>query len=268
MTISATTKNGNGAGGCQENFEDHGVACGDEDDDQCDHPDSCDGGGLCSDNLEGDGTPCNDEDVCTGQDACLTGVCVGTPIPETPIVESEGGRYISVSPRPAGSVAPVALRLTSPDWPCLTKYITLNGLLASDPVSLLPDDWGTVFVNGPDIVPGSTYGVVAECGAFASSPGSATTAIWGDTVGFFTGTEWTPPDGVVNVSTDIVAILDSFAQLPSAPAIYRVDLIGIGPLGIECGPDQGIHILEVVAALDAFQGFSYEQTTGCPPPCP
>ena len=180
-------------GDCAHPPSPEGSACGDPADTECDNPDSCDGGGLCNDNLEGDGTPCNDEDVCTVQDACLTGVCVGTPIPETPIVESEGGRYISVSPRPAGSVAPVALRLTSPDWPCLTKYVKLNGLLASDPVSLLPDDWGTVFVNGPDIVPGSTYSVVAECGAFASSPSSATTAIWGDTVGFFTGTEWTPP---------------------------------------------------------------------------
>lgn len=257
-----------GAGGCQKNFEDFGVACGDEDDDQCDHPDSCDGGGLCSDNLALDGTPCNDEDVCTGQDACQTGVCVGTPIPEAPIVESEGGRYVSVTPRPAGSVAPVALRLTSPDWPCLTKYIKLNGLLASDPVSLLPDDWGTVFANGPDIVPGSTYSVVAECGAFVSSPGSATTAIWGDTVGFFTGTGWTPPDGVVNILGDVVAILDKFQGLGGDLPIYWVDLVGVGPLGIECGPDHVIHIFDVVAGLDAFQGFSYEQTTRCPPPCP
>ena len=194
-------------------------------------------------------------------------MCVGAPIPQAPLVASLGSRYISVTPQPAGSVAPVALRLTSPDWPCLDKYINTSGLLVTSPFSQVPDAWGTVVVHGADIIPSSTYTIVAECGVYASTTGSAATALWADTVGFYTGTEWTPPDGVVDV-IDVMAILDKFQNLATAPPIEWVDLVGVGPTGIGCDPDQLIDILDAMVAVDAFQGVSYGDSTRCPVPCP
>ena len=44
-----------------------------------------------------------DGDVCTGDDACLTGACDGTPIPEAPVVTGLGAISIDVTPQPPGS---------------------------------------------------------------------------------------------------------------------------------------------------------------------
>lgn len=110
-------------GQCQDNFEPFGVSCGDPSDDQCDHPDECDGVGACDANLEPNGTECDDGDICTGDDACLDGECVGIPIPEPPLVVPEGPRWIGITPLPSGSVAPVALRVTSPTWDCVDNYL-------------------------------------------------------------------------------------------------------------------------------------------------
>jgi hypothetical protein len=48
---------------------------------------------------------------------------VGTPIPEAPILATEGSRWLGISPRPAGDVPPIALHVTSPDWTCLDQYV-------------------------------------------------------------------------------------------------------------------------------------------------
>ena len=153
----------------------------------------------------------------------------------------------------------------------MAKYVNRDGLLVADPVFQFPDVWGTIAVRGRDIVPSATYTVEAKvgpkCRAFMSAPASDTTVLWGDTVGFFTGTEWTPPDGVVDI-LDVLGILDKFRNLPTALPIYQVDLIGINAQGIACGLDQRINILEAVVALDAIAGSTYVQSTNCPVPCP
>ena len=182
--------------------------------------------------------------------------CAGEPIPTTPNVTALGSRYLSVSAEPAGSAAPVALRLTSPTWTCLDKYLRPDGQLVDIPVSQLPADWGEVFVTGLEIAPSSDYVIVAECGSFQSPPGTDTTARWGDTVGFFNGTVWTPLDGFVDI-TDILAILEGFSHTAIAPQTERIDLD-------PCIPDGSIDIADALRAVDAFQGLSYP----CPIPCP
>jgi len=249
-----------GDGLCLDNYESLGFACGDPSDSQCDHPDTCDGGGSCGDNLEPDGTSCDDGDVCTGEDQCQTGLCGGTAIPEAPLVDSEGPRYISVAAQPAGSVAPVALKVTSPTWTCLSRYVDADGLLVADPVYQLPDEWGTIIVQGPDIVPSSTYNVVAECGTYVSPVGSASTALWGDIVGPFDGTEWTAPDGRVDV-LDMTAVVEGFEHHAHAPEEWRTDLW-------PCTPDDRIDVMDMTMVTDAFQGVGYFESTGCPVPCP
>lgn len=249
-----------GVGACLPNYEVQGAACGNPDDTQCDNPDICDDTGLCDDNFEVDGAPCNDENVCTEDDVCDTGLCVGTPIPQAPVVVSEGPRHLAVTPQPVGSVAPVALLVTSPDWTCVSKYVQADGLLDPNPVFQLPDEWDTVVVQSPDLVPSSTYDVVAECGTYTSALGSATTAIFGDIVGEATAGEWGPPDGRVDV-LDLTAIVEAFRHLPTAPGQERSDLW-------PCTPDGVIDVLDMTMVADAFQGYSYWDTTGCPVPCP
>jgi hypothetical protein len=245
-----------GAGTCEANYEPPGVPCGDPGDSQCDHPDECDGSGACDANLEPDGTTCDDEDICTGDDACLSGVCVGEPIPEAPIVEGVGGRRIQVTPQPPGTPAPVALHLTSPDWTCLDLYISAAGTLGATPVYQIPDDWGTIMVLDEDIVPSSTYVVEAECGTFVSAPGSGTTALWGDVAGEFLVDEWTPPNGVVDFN-DITATVDGFKHLTTAPPEEWIDIY-------PCTPEGVIDFMDIATVTDAFKGYPYP----CASPCP
>jgi hypothetical protein len=42
---------------------------------------------------------------------------------DAPIVEAAGPRYIAITPQPVDYPAPVSFRITSPDWPCLDKYV-------------------------------------------------------------------------------------------------------------------------------------------------
>ncbi len=153
------------------------------------------------------------------------------------MVTGLGAISIDVTPQPPGSPAPVALRVTSPDWPCIDKYIAADGSLVDAPVIQLPDDWGTINVPGPEIVPSSEYVVVAECGIYTSDPGSGETWLWGDhdqsgvvdfrdislSVDFFTGDFIAPlaqmdiapcpPDGVGDFR-DIAQTVDAFLELP------------------------------------------------------
>ena len=187
-----------------------------------------------------------------------------------PIVEAAGPRHVSVTPLPHVFPTEQAIRVTSPDWPCLDKYLSTSGEFVEEPEYAASGSWGTVIFND-GAIPGSTYVVDAEIrGAFA--PGgtvtaSASTSVWGDVVGTFDGEAWTPPDSIVTI-LDAVAILDRFANLPTAPPVRHVDLIGMDNHGIDCIPDQVIHIIDIVMSLAAFQGLDFEQTTGCARPCP
>jgi|GEM_PF-970110 len=92
-------------------------------------------GGVCQfpANCADDGEPCNGDEFCdvggTGQcehtgDPC-PGICVpgqGCPC-GAPLVESAGSRYIAITPQPEDGPTPTAFVVTSPDWPCMTKYV-------------------------------------------------------------------------------------------------------------------------------------------------
>jgi hypothetical protein len=245
-----------GLGACDPRYEPVTTPCGDPSDDQCDNPDHCDGAGDCDPNYEIDETPCDDGDICTGDDVCLTGVCIGTPIPVAPIVESQGCRNVYVTPEPAGAPSPVALLLTSPDWTCLSLYIGADGSLGTTPVFQVPDDWGTLIITGPEIVPSSTYEIVAECGTYTSPAGSDTTWPWGDVAGPWDGEGWAPGDGIVDV-TDFTAIVEAFRHLETAPPQAWTDIY-------PCTPDGIIDVLDMTYVVDAFKGLPYP----CDGPCP
>lgn len=73
----------NGAGVCLDNFEPINTPCGNDASNACTAPDSCNGTGLCRANNSPDNTVCNDSNPCTLTDRCQSGVCVGTGTPCT-----------------------------------------------------------------------------------------------------------------------------------------------------------------------------------------
>ncbi|MCH8147115.1 MAG: hypothetical protein IH987_03865 [Planctomycetes bacterium] len=239
-----------GVGLCLDNFELVGVSCGNPFDDQCDNPDICDGVGECDPNFEPTGTPCDDSDICTADDTCSLGTCAGTAIPTAPLVVTQAPKALHVTPQPPASVAPVALRLTSPDWPCLDKFIDAEGSLVDTPVVQLPADWATVIVRGEAIVPSTLYEVVAECGSFVSPVGSDSTCLWADV----------NCNGITNINDAFFIILGFQAIIPPELTFEALD---IWP----CEPNRIINFVDVQRAILAFQGQSYAET-GCPVPCP
>jgi MYXO-CTERM domain-containing protein len=52
-----------------------GTSCGDDSDDDCRNPDTCDGAGACQSNDESDGTACTDDGVECTSDLCQSGAC-------------------------------------------------------------------------------------------------------------------------------------------------------------------------------------------------
>lgn len=242
------TCDGNGV--CLDNFRREGFPCGDPTSNQCDNPDSCDGSGACLSNYEPTGTPCDDGDICTEDDECDVGLCAGTPVPASPVLGNLGPKAFKVTAQPPGSPVPVALHVTSPTWPCLSKYVQANGTLDNNPVFQTPNQWGIKIIKGALVVPGSTYRVVAECGAFASAQASISTCPWGDV----------DCNQVVNF-TDIQYLLLAF-QGNFGPGIPFAAM-DIDP----CTPQGVINFTDIQRDVLAFQGQTYAQT-GCPVPCP
>lgn len=170
-----------GIGFCLDNHENAGFECGNPAVTQCDLFDICDAFGNCTDNPVTEGIECDDGDPFTANDTCDgAGSCAGLLIPEASEVIGFGPRNISVTPLPADSPVPVALRISSPDWPCLLKFVDVNGSLVLDPVFQTPAEWSTINLQGPDIVPDTTYVVETIFGVLVGPPGFGSTSLWGD----------------------------------------------------------------------------------------
>jgi len=238
---------------CTEDFCDIGVCihpnepadtpCGDPSDSQCDHPDTCDAFGFCKSNPEPDDTPCDDGNVCTWPDTCQGGVC-DTPFP-APTVARNGPRSFRVTAEFAAPGVAQALLVTSPQYPCLAKYIGADGLLTDTPVFQTPAMWGTVEAWGREVVPSSIYRVAVECGGDLSPNGSVAMAMWGDANN----------DNGVGV-LDVFCILDGYAA-DFTDCSFRQD--DIHP----CVPNGIINIFDVFSVLDGFSGTPYP----CAAPC-
>ena len=98
----------------------------------------------------------------------------------------------------------------------------------------------TVHLFGEAILPGATYAVqtVHEgCGVDDdiqfSEPLAASTGAWGDVAGLFDvqNGKWQEPDGRVDVTTDIVALLDKFANRSGGPITAAADVAPATPDG-------------------------------------
>jgi hypothetical protein len=176
--------------------------------------------------------------------------------PQFLAVAAEGSRYVKITPPNAAD--PVALHISSPEYPCVSKYVTANGTVADDPVLRSPVDWGQVMAYGSVIVPEVEYVVQPEdeFGAFVGAAESVVTDLWGDLVGTFADGAWTQPNGIVDFE-DISAIVDRFKGEPSAPSVERCGIAPQTPNGIVDFEDIG-HV------VDAFRGVGYPFGLPCP----
>ncbi len=232
-------------GVCDHPNKPPGTACGDGQDTQCDNPDTCDGTGGCLENKEPDGLFCDDSNVCTEPDACDDGQCVGPFIPEAPIVSTLGPRRLEVTAQPAGSDIPQALRVTSPDYPCLLQYVSATGELVGAPVFQTPIVWGTLTVTGAALVPSSEYHIAAECNGELSAAGVGLTSGWGDL----------DANGTVNLD-DLFCILNAFVDDFSTCSMADAD---IHP----CTPNGTINLNDLFYILGAF----LDEEFPCASPC-
>ncbi len=135
-------------------------------------------------------------------------------------------------------------------------------------------DWGTlgtIHLWGEGVIGGAIYRLQAiSCADDPddenrySDPLNAATPKWGDCCGPFQG-GWTGPDGDVDVTTDVVAVLDKFSNRPTAPIKARADVIGdVDP---RVNLDLKINITDVSRVLDAFRSLPYPFSPSAATPC-
>lgn len=183
----------------------------------------------------------------------------------SPLVVADGPRYVRVTVSQQDSaLVGILVSGDSGELACGDKYIDFDTQtqLAEHGIMRLVDnavfrsaiDWGTVHVRGWQIMPGMSYKIYTNCGTESlpvfSEPVSVTTTRWGDIVGQYGQTGWTPPDGVVNISSDAVACVDAFKGLSTAPLTECADLEPEIP-------DYVINITDIMMVVDAFKGFLY-----------
>ncbi len=216
---------------------------------------------------------CDDNLYCNGAETCVSGSCVpgsnpctsGTCyeegelcVPNTctaPMVESQGCRYLKVTPSP--SSGPVAIivygAMNDPQVECVERYVQADGRLGVFPVFQTPATWGTINVRGAQIFPNKTYEVVQDCGAeglaVLSSGVFSTTWKFGDTAN----------NGIINLD-DILCVLNgfggSFNTMPSFCKKPGVDLVG-------CTPNYVIDLDDILAVLNAFSGGQLNCSIPC-----
>ena len=142
--------------------------------------------------------------------------------------------------------------------------------LQCDPVYLDWSTFGTIHLFHEFIAPQADYSVQAIDGTCntadeASYSGGllVTMNIWGDMGGPYNAAEgeWEAPDGRVDITIDVTAVLDKFRNLATAPTKARAE---IEPSVI----DMVINISDVTFVLNAFGGSPYPFTPSTTNPCP
>ncbi len=122
-------------------------------------------------------------------------------------------------------------------------------------------DWapfGVVQVYHDDIIPGASYTIEyfdeGDPPTLAAdvAPLVLRTSRWGDVVGPYdpVGGFWTPPDGRVDVPTDVLAMVQTFVSSPGFPRKVRIDLE-------PAFPDGRVFISDIMWGVSAFQGLPY-----------
>jgi hypothetical protein len=152
---------------------------------------------------------------------------------------AQGERYLQIDPN--YGAGKFALRLSSPDFPCLDKFVTPDGELVDSPVYHVAAEWPTVLLTGAEIVPNAEYAVQAEyLGGGVSTAVSATTRDFGDVI---------DPSDVVSF-LDISAVVSRYQGLPGSLPMERCDLAPEVPDGM-------VDFFDISASVDGFRGLDY-----------
>ena len=162
---------------------------------------------------------------------------------ESVTVNAPSPRYLSITP--SAGIDSIALWLTGdpldPAVSCVSLYVQPDGTLGVDPVFLLPEEWGTVYVRDGLITPRGAFRVEAEVfdagdPPVRSTPSSARAAAWGDL----------NEDALVD-GRDLLIFVDAY--LGNKP-YWRGDL---------CPeiPDASVDGDDLLYWIDAFYGESY-----------
>jgi hypothetical protein len=229
---------------------DDGDACTDDlcnPDGTVDHVENYVVGAECCNPTSGEIAPIDDGSDCT-LDSCDSETGLVEHRLPAPDVADEGARSLAVTPQTCTDT--VAILIESPDHPCLSLYVDVDGTLVASPVMQTPAEWGTVHVGGEQIVPDSTYTARCECpSATVAEEAAGLTFRWGDVDG----------NTVVNLS-DVMLIVAAFQGDYSEVTREAADLD-------PCTPNGVINLDDIMSAVGAFQGEIYADT-GCPMPCP
>jgi hypothetical protein len=128
---------------------------------------------------------------------------------------------------------------------------------------------GLIHVADDEIIPGAIYDVqVINClcdggnEANYCEPLAIRTPRWGDLVKDCTTVPCGAPDGIVNITADVTAVLDKFKNLPNCVIKSRADLE-------PSVPDWLVNITDVTYCLDCFLGATFPPSgwtglEGCP----
>ncbi len=140
--------------------------------------------------------------------------------------------------------------------------------LQCDPAFVDIASLGMIHLTHETIVPGGVYRVdVLDSACPSGDPNSYSASLtiptsdWGDLVGAYdlVASSWRAADGSVDVTTDVVGVIDRFGSLPGSPGKPRVD---VWPET----PDRLIDITDITQVLNAFVGEPFP-SAATPLPC-
>ncbi|RME41642.1 MAG: hypothetical protein D6788_00795 [Planctomycetota bacterium] len=207
------------------------------------------------------------------------------PVFSPPAAGLCGSRYLSFIP-PTGPM-PVAIRVTFPALPgtegsayagrsmWVGPPMQVNETAGEVEVASAEDasawwvaglrcepyvtDWSrfaNVAVTGPEIVPGTPYALQAVPGTCLVNADrldlpqvTVSTRVWGDVAGPC-GSSCVEPDGRVEITSDVLAVLDKFRNAPGAVPKRLTDMS-------PADPDRMISIVDAAMVIDAFRGHPY-----------
>ena len=204
------------------------------------------------------------------------------PQPAPPPHDIQKNRYVSFVPDNAGAAVAFQVTLASNDmqpgavgevgWVGVPNASGLAGI-AGEPVYR---DWieSVVHVGGCGVMPAGTFEIRAQSPGGLPTPAITVQTVaqplpksWGDVTGGFSGTAWTAPNGIMNI-TDILAELATIQGGPSAPHPSRTDLQSIS-ITDSC-VNRLVNAADVLMSVKAAQGdvFPFEVDPAACGVCP
>jgi len=193
-----------------------------------------------------------------------------TPMPAFAPFDVTKNRYISFVPNNGNQAVALQLELVSgPGTPGVVGWIfgpdrDKLSAVVNEPFYYIWTE-PVIHAYGCEVVPAATYAVRATIdGVEFSEPLMVDTTpapapkFWGDVVGPFDGTSWSPANGIANID-DAVAEIQGFQELPSMAHKTWLDLHPEIP-------NRLININDVLAAIIGFRGdpYPYSNPMDCP----